>query len=215
VALRSIRRATLPSSKASATARYVVNRILAEFPAGRKRFYNSRRKFPAGRKWAFEARHLGDKTSRLPMPDAGVIRPVCRRVHGGGTSAVGNPLATSGDLLFFQATYTRPARLPIWRLPSHVVACGGAKSPGMRACADNQPLAGQETISEEIVRSSLTSVQVGGEQQAQDLRGFSSRTPTCRESTQWFGGPAFGRDHWQSISAAWGINLFQFLLSPE
>ena len=91
----------------------VVNRILAGFSAGRKRFYNSRRKFPAGRKWAFEARRLGDKTSRLPLPDTGVIRAASRRAHRGGTSAVGNPLATSGDLLFFQATYTRPAQLPI------------------------------------------------------------------------------------------------------
>ena len=106
----------------------VVNRILAGFPAGRKRFYNSRRKFPAGRKWAFEARHLGDKTSRLPLPDTGVIRAASRRAHRGGTSAVGNPLATGGDLLFFQATYTRLAQLPVWRLAVMVIAsCGEMK----------------------------------------------------------------------------------------
>jgi hypothetical protein len=37
-------------------ATYVVNRILAEFPAGRKKFYNSRGQFPTGRKLGGKAR---------------------------------------------------------------------------------------------------------------------------------------------------------------
>jgi len=64
-------------SQASAKARYVVNRILAESPAGRARFYNSRRKFPAGRKGGCDLGGEGDKTSPQPRaPDTTVIRPL-------------------------------------------------------------------------------------------------------------------------------------------
>ncbi len=38
--------------KPSAQARYVVNSKMGSFPAGRKRFYNSRLPFPTRRKWA-------------------------------------------------------------------------------------------------------------------------------------------------------------------
>lgn len=119
------------------------------------------------------------------------------------------------DYRFFCCDPLRAHGTSTCRLHDQVVACGGAQFPGMRACPDNQPLAVQETISEEIVRSLLTSVRVGGKQQAQDLRGFSSRTPTRRESILWFGGSAFGRVQWESVSAAWGINLFQSSLASE
>ncbi len=65
-----------PSPKASKKARYVVNRILAEFPTGRKGFYNSRRKFPARRKGAARLASAGDRSSRWQgTPDASMVRP--------------------------------------------------------------------------------------------------------------------------------------------
>jgi hypothetical protein len=43
--------------------RYVVKRILAPFPAGRKKFINSRRELPAGCKSGCNLGGEGDKTS--------------------------------------------------------------------------------------------------------------------------------------------------------
>jgi hypothetical protein len=61
------RRAPHPS-KGSPEPRYVVNGIFAEFPAGRKRFYNSPHRFPTGRKWGGELGAKGDRTSESPAP---------------------------------------------------------------------------------------------------------------------------------------------------
>src|SRR5208283_3190767 len=62
-----------PCSKASPKTRYVVKRNLAEFPTGRKKSCNSRRKLPAGRKGGSEPRSEGDKMSRQAgVPDLSV-----------------------------------------------------------------------------------------------------------------------------------------------
>lgn len=76
------------------------------------------------------------------------------------------------DYRFFCCDPLRAHGTSTCRLHDQVVACGGAQFPGMRACPDNQPLAVQETISEEIVRSSLTSVQVGGGAAGSRSKGF-------------------------------------------
>ena len=76
---RSIRKEFHPAprcspSKPSAEARYVVNRKITPFPAGRKRFYNSGPIFPARRKRATRLAREDDKTS-CPTPAAATVRP--------------------------------------------------------------------------------------------------------------------------------------------
>ncbi len=81
-------------SKASSKTRYVVNRILAEFPAGRKRFYNSRRLLPTRRKWAARLASDGDKSSRWQgTSDTSMVRPVLVKVPGAALFC-GLPLTT-------------------------------------------------------------------------------------------------------------------------
>ena len=76
---RSIRKEFRPAarsspSKPSAEARYVVNRKIAQFPAGRKRFYNSGPLFPTRRKGATRLAREDDKTS-CPTPAAATVKP--------------------------------------------------------------------------------------------------------------------------------------------
>ncbi len=76
---RSIRKEFRPAARSSpsqpsAEARYVVNRKIAPFPAGRKRFYNSGPIFPARRKRATRLAREDDKTS-CPTPAAATVRP--------------------------------------------------------------------------------------------------------------------------------------------
>ena len=62
------------ASKPSAEARHVVNKKIGQFPAGRKRFYNSGPLFPTRRKGAMRLAGEGDKKS-CATPAAATVKP--------------------------------------------------------------------------------------------------------------------------------------------
>ena len=86
---------------------------MSQFPAGRKRFYNSGPQFPTGRKWAARLAGEADKTARWPgTPDTSMVRPLIGRVELPKRVATVSVFLTVGSALDDQGIAGRNSSIP-------------------------------------------------------------------------------------------------------